>query len=154
MFFSNCIGYSGMELVIPVLKIVLDYNHRYVTKLVQPIVFFAVLVRFWYLSYKRSLYLGNREKIDIRFSCVCFPLLLIGCTIGQELHFTASRIIETSAFLFFMWWIGIKCLYSIWKRKRSHDVKNELNYSNEFYFEEGDELEFDSGELQNGTFFV
>ena len=144
---SNSIGFSGMEVAIPALKIGLDMDHKYAVALAHPIQLFVMLVRFWYFSTKKTRFYGDISMIDVRFASVMVPLIIIGAVIGQELYYVGSRILETTLFVAWVFWITIRTIWTLKESINRPRVDPEAAYIEELYIEEGSEFRIDSSEL-------
>ena len=148
MLVSNSAGFSGMELTIPAVKILFNYRHSYAVDLCQPIALFAIFLRFSYFSYEKTMYNSQRYRIDVRFALTLFPLIMVGCTLGQELRYVASDLVVTTVFLFILLWIWYKWMYSLHKIFLKDYSDQEIEYNNELYID-GDEILANSGEIPN-----
>ena len=106
----NSIGLNGAEILLPIIKIMFDFQQKDGVVLMQPAMFAAVLIRFLVIFNERHIEFKNQRKIDVKFTSIMVPLVFIGCVYGEILHKVFSRVIETTIFSVFIAYIFIHWL--------------------------------------------
>ena len=75
---SHSVKMMGVELVLVIIKILFDFQHKEAVILLQPPMMVATLVMLSVAFLDRDQYFQNHRKVDIKFACVMMPMVFIG----------------------------------------------------------------------------